>query len=54
LKDSATSLERPATFELVTRSENNGVPGGYSKVLVERTDQLWLTVKTKAKSDEKK
>lgn len=43
--DLATKEERAAFFELVSRSENNGVPGGYSKLMVERTDTIWLTVK---------
>jgi hypothetical protein len=47
LKDNVTSEEKTAGFEMVSRSENNGVPGGYSKLLVERTDQLWLTIKPK-------
>jgi hypothetical protein len=29
----------------VSRTVDNGVPGGYSKLLVESTDQLWLTLK---------
>jgi len=35
---------------------NNGVPGGYQRLVVESTDQLWLTVlpAPKPKSDEKK
>jgi hypothetical protein len=47
LKDTANSEERSAMFELVSRGENNGVPQGYSKLLIEQTDQLWLTVKPK-------
>jgi hypothetical protein len=47
IKDTVRSEEKTASFELVSRSENNGVPGGYSSLLVERTDQLWLTVKAK-------
>ncbi len=39
--------ERTATFSLTTASEDNGVPGGYTKLLVESTDQLWLTIKPK-------
>jgi len=43
--DQQSKQEHPIFFELVSRSENNGVPGGYSKLLVESTDQIWLTVK---------
>lgn len=42
--DTTTSEAHPVEFELVSRSENNGVPGGYSKLLIEKTDALWLTV----------
>jgi hypothetical protein len=50
VRDKVTSTVKPAQFELVSRSENNGVPGGYSSLLVEQTDQLWLTVKPKKES----
>ena len=53
--DQTTKEQRAIPFEMVSRSENNGVPGGYSKLLVEKTDQLWLTVKAQpAKEPEKK
>jgi hypothetical protein len=53
--DQTTKEERAIPFELVSRTENNGVPGGYSKLLVEKTDQLWMTVKAQAaKEPEKK
>lgn len=48
IHDKGTSSERAVPFELVSRSENNGVPGGYSKLLVESLDQLWLTIKPPA------
>jgi len=34
------------TFDLVSRGENNGVPQGYSKLLRESAEALWLTVKS--------
>ena len=46
----ATDEEKAAQFELVSRSQNNGVPGGYSTLLVERTADIWLTVKEKPAS----
>jgi hypothetical protein len=53
--DQTTKEHRTVPFEMVSRSENNGVPGGYSKLLVEKIDQLWLTVKPQpAKEPEKK
>ncbi|MGZ8919725.1 MAG: PPC domain-containing protein [Limisphaerales bacterium] len=45
VKDNVTNEERPAIFSMVSRSENNGVPGGYTKLLVESTEDLWLTIK---------
>lgn len=36
--------EFPVTYALATTGENNGVPQGYQKLLVNATDQLWLTV----------
>ena len=35
-------------FDLVSRGENNGVPQGYSKLLRESTEALWLTVRSAA------
>ncbi len=45
--DSLTSEQRWVPASLISSSEDNGVPGGYTKLLVEETDQLWLTVKAK-------
>jgi hypothetical protein len=45
VRDTVANTERTARFSLVSRSENNGVPGGYSKLLVEETEAIWLTVK---------
>jgi hypothetical protein len=52
VRDTVANTERTARFSLVSRSENNGVPGGYSKLLVEETEAIWLTVKA-AKDEEK-
>ena len=41
----ALGNETNVVFDLVSRTENNGVPGGYSKLLVESTEDLWLTIK---------
>lgn len=45
-----------AVFELTSATVNNGVPGGYQRLVVESTDQLWLTLlpAPKPKADEKK
>ena len=36
--------QQPALFRMVSRGENNGVPQGYSKLLIDATEHLWLTV----------
>lgn len=36
--------EHPAVADLTSSTVNNGVPGGFNKLLMETTDQLWLTV----------
>jgi len=36
--------ERRAIAELITSSLNNGVPNGFNKLVIESTEQLWLTV----------
>ncbi len=45
LLEPATGRERPVGFDLVSRGENNGVPQGWARLLVEGTTELWLTVK---------
>jgi len=47
LTDTATKEERIVPFMLTSRTEDNGVPGGYSALLIDRLDHLWLTVKPK-------
>ena len=47
LTDANTSKDRLVPFSLPSRSEDNGVPGGYSTLLVEDLDHIWLTVKPK-------
>lgn len=37
---------RVVPFALTSRVENNGVPGGYSRLLIEEAPHLWLTVRT--------
>jgi hypothetical protein len=36
-------LERPVVHSFVSKSENNGVPGGYRELVIPATDKLWLT-----------
>ena len=47
ITDVESGEERGALFALISSSEDNGVPGGYTKLLVDSVDQLWLTVKAK-------
>jgi hypothetical protein len=42
-KDSART--HPVVHELTTLGEDNGVPNGYSRLLIDAIDQVWLTVK---------
>ncbi len=46
LAETNEGAETAVPFELTTRGENNGVPQGYSRLVVDRTDRLWLTVRT--------
>ena len=36
--------EYRAVNELITSGSNNGVPNGFNKLVIEATDQLWLTI----------
>ena len=47
LTDAKANKERIVPFSLPSRSEDNGVPGGYTALVVEEIDHLWLTVKSK-------
>jgi len=47
ITDVESGEERVALFALSSSSEDNGVPGGYTKLLVDSVGQLWLTVKAK-------
>lgn len=47
LTDVTANMDRIVTFPLLSRTEDNGVPGGYSTLLLEELDHLWLTIKPK-------
>jgi hypothetical protein len=47
LTDPTTTQERAVPVEFTGRTEDNGVPGGYTRLLIERSEQLWLTVRPK-------
>ena len=40
----ASGAEHRAVFEMTSGGENNGVPQGFSKLLINTSDELWLTV----------
>ena len=54
IEDRASKAKRAIPFEFISRTENNGVPGGYTELRVNKTDQLWLTVKPKPAEEKKK
>jgi hypothetical protein len=39
-----SGIERRVVSELVSSTVDNGVPQGFRKLVIESTDQLWLTV----------
>jgi len=53
LMEAETKQERVVPIALTGRTENNGVPGGYTHLLIESIDQLWLTVRPKPIEAEK-
>jgi len=40
--------------DLTSSTVNNGVPGGFNKLVIESTDRLWLTVLPVAAKTESK
>jgi hypothetical protein len=44
LREAEGGKEHAVRHFLTTTSENNGVPQGYTDLLIDSTDQLWLTV----------
>jgi len=51
--ETESQKERRVIAKLTGSEVNNGVPGGFNKLIVESTDQLWLTVlPTPAKKSE--
>lgn len=44
LRESESGTEHPVTFSMIATGENNGVPQGYTELVINSTDQLWLTV----------
>lgn len=44
LREAEGGKEHLVRYSLVNTSENNGVPQGYSTLVIDSTDQLWITV----------
>ena len=44
LRETETGTEHPVLYVMTTTSENNGVPAGYTELVIDSTDQLWLAV----------
>jgi hypothetical protein len=47
LTDATTREDRLALFPLTSRTEDNGVPGGYTDLVIDTLDHCWLTVRKK-------
>jgi hypothetical protein len=43
-RETESGREHRAVHELVTTGIDNGVPNGFNRLVIESTDQLWLTV----------
>ena len=52
IRDLDKGVDQKALFSLVSTGENNGVPQGYTRLLINITDQLWLTVAPEPPSKE--
>lgn len=46
--EAVSGRERAVAWDLVSAGENNGVPQGWSRLVIERTEELWLTVRPRA------
>jgi len=44
LREHDSGAEHPVSYSMITTTENNGVPQGYTELVINSTDQLWLTV----------
>ena len=44
LREAEGGTEHPVIFSMASTTEDNGVPQGYHKLLINTTDQIWLTV----------
>ena len=44
LRETETGTDHPARYFMTTSSEDNGVPQGYTELVIPSTEHLWLTV----------
>ncbi len=52
--ETESGVEHLATASLTSSTENNGVPGGFTKLAIESTDQIWLTILPAPEAKEEK
>ena len=48
VREMENGTEHAARFFMTTSSENNGVPQGYTELVIPFTEQLWLTIRAEA------
>jgi len=48
LRETESGAEHPVPYSMIATDETNGVPQGYTELVINSTDQLWLTVKAAA------
>ena len=46
LREVEGGKQHPVQFQMISTTEDNGVPKGYRQLLINSTEQLWLTVTT--------
>jgi hypothetical protein len=51
LREVEAGTEHPVIYWMISTGENNGVPQGYTELVIDSTDQLWLTLQSAAKSE---
>ncbi|MEP6670394.1 MAG: PPC domain-containing protein [Chthoniobacter sp.] len=52
LRETESGAEHAVIYSMTTTGENNGVPQGYTELVINSTDQLWLTVTASAEKKE--
>jgi len=52
LRETESGAEHSVIYSMTATGENNGVPQGYTELVINSTDQLWLTVTAPAEKKE--